>query len=242
MQRVPALEELEVAGPQREPPRQLLTAARQYVPYVAEVLVVRGADVRAVLEDAAVLGLLGEHADGELVGVEVPGVLHPRLDDVEHQPGQRVRQLVQLVQLEAAGDELLEEGVGVEPADDGVRGDEVPRDEGVAALEGRTPRVILRQVRIDGHVVDVDRRDVEVCSRSDGRALLLESVLERRAYEVVQHGAAVGRQVPPGPGDHLGSRRAREFGQGIAGRVDQIVKGHGFRSAHPILSGTLQLY
>ena len=39
---------------------------------------------------------------------------------VEAQPGERVRELVHLVELEARGDEALDRGVGVQPRDDQV--------------------------------------------------------------------------------------------------------------------------
>jgi hypothetical protein len=66
-------------------------------------------------------------------------------DDVDAQPGQRVRQLVDPGQREAAGDEVLEQRAGVEPVDDELVGDAVTRNERVAALCRDTGRMTVRQ-------------------------------------------------------------------------------------------------
>src|SRR5690606_16012739 len=110
---------------------QVPAGAGEHRPHVVEVFLGRGADAGAVLEDAARVGLTGQHGDGELVGVEVPGVRHARGHHVQAQPGQRVGVFVQFVAAEAVGDEALEVRVDVEPVDQRVGGDAVARDEGV---------------------------------------------------------------------------------------------------------------
>lgn len=128
-------------------------------------------------------------------------MLHARPYDVEHEPGERVGELVQAGQPEAVGDEALEGLVGVEPADEGVGGDAVAGDEGVAALEGAPAGVVIGQVRVHVDVVDVDRLDVEVRVRGEGGALLSQDLLERRPDEVRQYGAPDLGQFAPGPRD-----------------------------------------
>ncbi len=162
VQGVAAGEELEVAGAGRQASGEPFAPAGEHVPHVVEVLGPRRPDVRAELEEAAVPWRLGQHAHGELVGVEVPRVALARLHDVGHQPGERVREFVQLGQREAAGDEALERPVRVEPADEGLGRDVVPGDERVAALEERAAGVVGRQVGRLGDVVDVNRLDVGV--------------------------------------------------------------------------------
>lgn len=101
-----------------------------------------------------------------------------RRDDVEYEPGERVREFIERRKSEAQCDETVEQFVGVEAADDGVVGDAVPGDEGVAALEGLPARMAVRQFNVHRDVVDVDRFGVEVRPGRDGRALATQRVAQ----------------------------------------------------------------
>jgi hypothetical protein len=94
MQGVAARKQLEIARAQREATDQALTASGQHRADVVEIFRSCRPDVRAVFKYTTGQWLLGEHADRELVRVEVPRMRPARSHDVEAQPGQRIRQLV----------------------------------------------------------------------------------------------------------------------------------------------------
>src|ERR687893_1544107 len=102
MHRITAFEQLKITRVQRKAADQVRTAADQHGPNVVKIFCLCRSNVRAVLEDATSLRLLREQAHSELICVEVPRMLHPCGKDVEAQPGQGVRELVDAGQLEAA--------------------------------------------------------------------------------------------------------------------------------------------
>src|SRR5215831_16786390 len=73
VQRVPAEEQLKIAGTQIQPAHEIAFPG-QHRPDVVEIFAGGGPDVRTVLEAPAAVCLLGEQAHGELVRVEVPRV------------------------------------------------------------------------------------------------------------------------------------------------------------------------
>src|SRR5262245_7363761 len=233
MQCVAPLEQLQVARAQHELADEPLAPAQQIRAHVVEALVLGGADVRAVLEDATVLGLLGEQADGELVGVEVPRMLPARPDHVEHQPGQRIGQLVEPVELEAVGNEPLEGRTGVEAVDDGRRLDPVARHERVAPLHRDVAGVVGRPRRIGVGVVDVHDLDSVVRVRRGPLALAAQRVEALGPDEPGQHAAADIGQIATGSLDHGAPRVTARIGQRIPVRVNDIGDGHPQMMARP---------
>src|SRR6185369_10180279 len=74
VQGVAALEQLQIARAQREPVNAVPGPAVENGGDVVEILRGGGTDVGAVLEHAALVGRLGQHAHRELVRVEMPRV------------------------------------------------------------------------------------------------------------------------------------------------------------------------
>src|SRR5262249_52425191 len=108
-------------------------------------LVLGGPDIRTVLKNATGLCFLSDHAHRELIGVEMPWMLHARSNDIKTQPGKRVRHLVDSGQLETVGEKLLKRSAAIKSVNNRVSGDAVPGHERVSALHRDTARVIVRQ-------------------------------------------------------------------------------------------------
>src|SRR5215216_3992960 len=81
MQRIAALEQLQVTRAEQQAADPLAAGANQHGAHVVEILLAHRSDVRAVLKDTARLRCLREHAHRELVRIEMPWMLHLRVDD-----------------------------------------------------------------------------------------------------------------------------------------------------------------
>ena len=235
MQAVSAPEDLQVAGPevQRVHP---LTITREDPGDAVEPFVVGAADAWVVLELAALVGLLYEHGDGEIVGVEVPGEELTRVEDVGRQAGQRIGIAVQFGDLETVSEEPGEFRGSEHRVGGAARLPRVARDEAARAFQERVDRVIGREVVVEfGVEVGVHHLGREVGGVLPGEDLVVEEGDRRGPDQVLDDRAADGAEPLTGGVDGEGVGRGPGLVQRIAVEVDDGAEGvHWSSVTHPV--------
>ncbi len=171
--------------------------------HVVVALVAGTAEIRAVLEDTAGGGPFRHQAGDELVGVVVPRHLGAVVHDVDHQPPDRIGELVQPVDRQAGGHEALKHLVVVQRPDHRVVWDQIFADEPVGHRANPPARMTVRPLTFAVVPVGGDLLTDSVGVRGDALRLAGESLLCLGPDEGRQGDAPDSRQLRAYVGDDL---------------------------------------
>ena len=142
--------------------------------YLAKPLVGLVADVRRVLEESSVVGLIDEHGDRELVGVKVPRELLARVQDVGRQPRERIGITEELRNLETVSQEAGQVGGTKDRVGCTIRLPRVSGNEAARSLDEGVQRMPLGVTIVGVDMeVRIDRLGREVGCRFSGGYLLM---------------------------------------------------------------------